>query len=47
MVEGTPANFNKIRVIVRVRPFLDEEIKSDELPISTSIKVRDTYNEVE
>ena len=40
-------NFNKIRVIVRVRPFLEDELKNEEYAVNPSIKVRDTSNEIE
>lgn len=36
---------NKIRVIVRVRPFLEEEMKSEELSSGMCLRVKD--NEVE
>lgn len=39
-LEGS-GNFNKIRVIVRVRPFLEEELKHEEVSLNPSIKVRD------
>lgn len=39
--------FNKIKVVVRVRPFLDEELKIEERAINTSMKIRETNNEIE
>ncbi len=40
-------NFNKIRVVVRVRPYLEEELKQDEQAINPSLKIRDPNNEIE
>lgn len=39
---------NKIRVIVRIRPFIDEEIKgNDEITGANCLKIRGDHNEIE
>lgn len=40
-------NFNKIRVVVRVRPYLEEELKNEEQAVNPSIKIRDSSHEIE
>jgi hypothetical protein len=42
-----PPSGNKIRVIIRVRPFLEEELKLEELAIHQCMKVKDITNEIE
>ena len=39
--------FNKIKVIVRVRPFLEEELKSEDRAINSAIRTKEATNEVE
>ena len=34
-------SYNRIKVMVRVRPFLEEEIKNEEQAISSNIKIKD------
>jgi hypothetical protein len=40
-------NHNKIRVIVRVRPFLVDEVKAQEQTLNPTIKIKDNTNEIE
>ena len=39
--------FNKIRVVIRVRPFLEGEGSQDAQAINASIKYREETNEIE
>jgi hypothetical protein len=39
--------FNKIKVIVRVRPFLEEELKAEDRAINSAIRTKEATNEVE
>ena len=42
---NNPGGFNKIRVIVRVRPFLEGE--SEDSQVQPSIKYREDTNDIE
>jgi hypothetical protein len=46
-IMAPPGALNKIRVIVRVRPFLEDEVKSEELNSGVCMKVSDPNNMIE